>query len=345
MLFLACCNHGEALTREAVAPSVAAKTVYTLRHLYFITTRTGSTTFSEYTFANLTALDLLTTYPAQAEEVLRSIKPVEMGQVPLHPLDRCLDLFFLNTAEHVTLVLSPHITDELLVAAAAPYLAAGGNNHLLPIFEAAHSVMLAVFSAPQNADLTIRHLPCYIEALFKVFPSNLSARQFRMAFTTLMRLTTPPSVLFPSQPMLPATLLELLHERAMHAPTVPLFPQADSPTKDDPQAVLELSEQAILVLTTLDSLPQLHPELLEEWLPISASMINSIDEDIMRDHCRAHFWRMLVNGEMDPDRSSLCHAWWSTGGGRETVFCGPSTASDEGAQMSGALPDVSDSKL
>lgn len=52
--------------------------------------------------------------------------------------------------------------------AATPYLAAGGNANLLPIFEAAHSVALAVFSAPQNVDLTTRQLPFYVEALFQV---------------------------------------------------------------------------------------------------------------------------------------------------------------------------------
>ena len=307
--------------------------------MYYISSRQGAATFSQYTFVYLTAMDILAAYPSEAEAFIQLIKPAELGQVPQHPLDRSLDLFFLNTAEHFTLVIPMQTSENVLVAAAAPYLAAGGNNNLLPIFEAAHSVMLACFSAPQNADLTFRHLPFYVDALFQVFPSNVSARQFRLAFKTLMRLTTPPSVLSASQPMLPVTLLELLTERARHASTVPLFPQ---PTSQDPntppEAVMELSEQAVLVLTVLDTLPQLSLDMLDEWLPLSADMLNIIDDEAMREHCKEHLWHILIDGEMDPDRSQLCAAWWNTGGGREKVLFGGDGLQGHGHEMSGALP-------
>lgn len=291
-------------------------------------------------------MDILAAYPLQAEAFLHAIKPAELGRVPQHPLDRCLDLFFLNTAEHFTLVLPSQATEEVLVAAASPYLAAGGNNNLLPIFEAAHSVMLSAFSVPQNANLTTKHLPFYVDALFKVFPSNLSARQFRLALKTLLRLTSPPSVLATNQPMLAATLLDLVHHRARTASTVPLFPQSTSQDPDSPpEAVIELSEQAVLTLTVVDTLAQLSLELLDEWLPITADMINSIEDDLMREHCREHFWHMLVGGEMDPDRSQLCAAWWSTGGGRDLVLFGPEDLEEQKFEMSGALPGGSESKL
>ncbi|KAK5128060.1 hypothetical protein LTR85_005177 [Meristemomyces frigidus] len=335
-----------ALASDEVAPKLAAQALHTLRYLYFISTRLGAATFSQYTFVYLTAMDVLAAYSPQAEAFLHAIKPAELGRVPLHPLDRCLDLFFLNTAEHFTLVLPSQITEEVLVAAATPYLAAGGNNNLLPIFEAAHSVMLAAFSVPQNADLTTKNLPFYVDALFKVFPSNLSARQFRMAFKTLLRITAPPSALSTSQPMLPAALLDLLHARAAVASTVPLFPQPTSQDPDaPPQSLIELSEQAVLTLTIMDTLAQLSLELLDEWLPITAEMINSIADNGMREHCKEHFWHMLVGGEMDPDRSQLCAAWWSTGGGREMVLFGREDMEEQKFVMSGALPGGSESKL
>jgi hypothetical protein len=333
------------LTSVAAAPKLASQALHTLRYMYFISTRLGATTFSQYTFVYLTAMDILAAYSGPAETFLLEIKPAELGQVPRHPIERCLDLFFLNTAEHFTLGLSERTSEELLVAAAAPYLAAGGNNNLLPIFEAAHSVMLAAFSSPRNVELTTRHLPFYVDALFKVFPSNLSSRQFRLAFKTLLRLTSPPSALFVRQPMLPATLLELLHERAQHASTIPLYPQPSSRDPNaPPEAVIELSEQSVVVLTVLDALTQIHVELLEEWLPISADMVNAISDNAMREHCREHFWHILVDGEMDPERSQLCAAWWSTGGGREMVLFGHDTQQSE-TEMSGALPSGNDSKL
>lgn len=116
----------------------------------------------------LAAVDILSHYPDLAENFLRSIKPGDHGQIPAHPVERCLDLFFLNAAEHFPLVLSPEVNEELLLSAAFPYLAAGANSLLLEIFEAAHSVVLVVFAVPHNSDLATRHLPFYIDNLFAV---------------------------------------------------------------------------------------------------------------------------------------------------------------------------------
>lgn len=151
-----------------VAPFIAMQSLHILRNLYFITSRVGQNASSQYTFVNLVAIDILTQYPDLAENFLRTIKPAELGQIPEHPLERCLDLFFLNTAEHFTLTLPPQSNEELIISAALPYLAAGGNNALLEIFEAAHSVVLAVFAAPQNADVAAKHLPFYVDNLFAV---------------------------------------------------------------------------------------------------------------------------------------------------------------------------------
>ena len=139
-----------------------------LRDLYFISSRLGANAFTQYTFVYLAALDILSQYPRQADTFLRDIKPTEAGSIPQHPLDRCLDLYFLNTAEHFTLVLNPRANEELLIAAATPYLGVGGDQRLLEIFEAAHSTVLAVLAAPQNADLVVKHIYTYVEVLFKV---------------------------------------------------------------------------------------------------------------------------------------------------------------------------------
>ena len=139
-----------------------------LRDLYFISSRLGVNSFTQYTFVYLTAIDILSQYPAQAEAFLREIQPAEAGCIPQHPLDRCLDLYFLNTAEHFTLVLTPKANEELLIAAATPYLGVGGDQRLLEIFEAAHSTVLAVLAAPQTADLVAKHIYTYVDVLFKV---------------------------------------------------------------------------------------------------------------------------------------------------------------------------------
>ncbi|KAF2751143.1 hypothetical protein M011DRAFT_394980 [Sporormia fimetaria CBS 119925] len=326
------------LAADSVAPVLASQALHTLRHLYFITSRLGPASFSQHTFVYLTAIDILSAYPSHADRFLKSIAPQQLGHIPSHPLDRILDLYFLNTAEHFALVLSPATNEELLVASAVPYLASGANHNMLPIFEAAHSVVLSVLSTPQSAHITAKHLPFYIDALFSVFPHNLSPRQFRLAFKTLMRVTAPPSVLSASHPDLPATLLELVFHRALHAPTIALPPDETTLALQGSDAPPPpLSEQAVLALTLLDSLPFLSIPLLEEWLPLCADLVNAIDDDVMRDAVKARFWEVLVNSEMDPERSGIAVAWWTTKGGRERVLFG---REDEGEKymMSGALP-------
>src|ERR1700761_4527080 len=116
-----------------VAPKIAVQTLQVLRSLYFISSRSGSTSFSQYTFVYLTAMDILAAYPRQTDAFLHTVQPADPATIPQHPLDRCLDLFFLNTAEHFTLAIPSQSSDELLIPAASRYLSAGGNNNLLPI--------------------------------------------------------------------------------------------------------------------------------------------------------------------------------------------------------------------
>lgn len=321
------------------SPIIATQSLQTLRSLYFISARAGASSFSQYTFVNLTAMDILSAFPLQSQAFIESIRPAEhKSGVPEHPLDRNLDLFFLNLAEHFTLVLPTQLSQDLLIPAASPYLAAGGNNNLLPIFEAAHSVMLAIFSASHNADLTAKYLPFYIDALFNCFPHNLTARQFRLAFKTLLRLASPPATLAATEPMLSATLLELLFDRARHASTYPIFPLPQDENAEA-QAPAQLSEQAVVALIVIDTLPELPLDLLEETLPIAAQMANGIENGNTREYCKEQFWQSLVGGEMDPDRSELCHAWWSTRGGRDLLLFGERAEARDDLKMSGALPD------
>lgn len=325
------------LAGDAVAPVVASQVLQTLRHLHFITSRLGPAGFSQHTFVYLTAIDILSAYPPHSDKFLKIIAPPHLGQIPRHPLDRTLDLYFLNTAEHFSLVLPPTTNEDLLVASAVPYLTAGISPTLLPIFEAAHSVMLAVLSAPQSAEIAAKHLPFYIDALFAVFPHNLSPRQFRLAFKTLMRVTAPPSPISPSHPDLSATLMELVFHRAKNAPTDALPPDETSLAlqgSDAPPPAL--SEQAVLVLTLMDALPFLPIPLLEEWMPLCAEALNLIEDDGMREAAKGRYWEVLISGEMDAERSGAAVAWWGTRGGRDLVLFGREMG--EGVMMSGALP-------
>ena len=296
----------------------------------------------------LAAIDILSQFPVQAEALLREIRPPSVGRIPQHPLDRCLDLYFLNATEHFTTALSPELNEELLVSAATPYLGLGSDQRLLEIFESAHSVMLAVLSAPQNSNLLAKHIHSYLDVLFRVFPQNLSARQFRMAVKTLIRITSPPSLLSETQPLLPSTILELLRFRLETGSPALVQQDRDPPAPSPVEASMTptafqqppLSESATLVLTLVDALPFLPIDQLEDWLPVVAQSLSMFQDATESHMCRQRFWDVLSNGEMDVDRAALCVAWWDTRGGRDMVLFAKDHQA-EGPFMSGALGEAS----
>ncbi len=317
-------------------PFMALQSLHTLRNLYFISSRMGSNTFSQYSFVYLTAIDILSQYPVQAEAFLMEVRSAKISTIPQHPLDRCHDLFFLNTAEHFALVLTPQTCDTLLIEAATTYLGLGSDARLLEIFEAAHSVMLAVLSAPHNTNLLVRHIHPYVDALFLAFPQTLSPRQFRMAIKTLVRVTSPPSYIAELEPLLPSTLPELVRSR-LESASAALLPQ--DPSSHDQ---ITLSEQAALELALIDALAFLPMDQLEEWLSLVAESLTCVEDPSQRQTCKQRLWDTLSNGEMDVNRAALCVEWWGTRGGRQMVLYG-SSKEKEGPFMSGAL--VEDSKL
>lgn len=260
----------------------------------------------------------------QAEAFLKDNRPRPEGQISQHPLDRGQHLFFFNTAEYLTVILSPSCCEFLLLPAVRPYLGIASDSRLSALFEAAHSVMLAVLSHPQNADLLSQHLHAYVDILFAVFPQNLSPRQFRFGIKTLVRATSPPAAIFDRQPLLPSTILELLYQRIATAS------EAETPCKSEERALSisastssqgegSLSERSILVLSLIDSLPFLPLDQLEDNLPTTATALSSISDSIQAEVCRQRFRDVMSNGEMDVARSSLCLMWWGTLGGAQMV--------------------------
>nr|OQO16797.1 hypothetical protein B0A51_14140 [Rachicladosporium sp. CCFEE 5018] len=327
------------LASDAVAPDTASKALSALRNLYFISARAGASAFTQYTFVYLTALDILGNYPMQAQSFVQAIRSPPLGTIPQYPLDRNLDLFYLNTAEHLALALPEPAAEDLLVAACKPYLVAGREERLLPSFEAAHSTMLAAFSVPHNAGLAGRHMPFYIDALLRMFPGSVSPRQFRLAFTTLISIASPPSLVAATNPTLPAVLFDLLQDRVEHATNEVLPSMHDDSQSISASDAVPLSERAAIVLTAIDTLAYIPLDMLDYCLPATADMVNTIDDSEMRDHCVEHLWSVLMEGGMEPDRSRISHAWWSSAGGREHVLYGRGEITEHSLDMSGALPE------
>jgi hypothetical protein len=326
------------LAADTNSPGIASQCLHILRDTYFAAHRFGLISSSPYVFVNFTAIDILSQYPPQSEKFLETIRPVDIGRIPPHPLDRLQDLFFLNTAEHFTLVLSPQTNQGFVFNAAAPYVDPQGDPRLGEIFEAAHSVMLAILAAPQNAELATRIVPFYIETLLRSFPKPLTARQFRLAIKSVVRLAAPPSPMAVSMPLMQAIVLDLLRERMDHASEELLPPNPDlHPENSEP-----LSEKTVLLLSIIDCLSSLPVSLLDEWLPLTAELLHKIGHAGQRQQCQRRLWDTLSNGEMDVERAALCVAWWTSRGGREHVLLGE-RPEDQDYTMSGGLQP--DSKL
>ncbi|KAK4106799.1 hypothetical protein N658DRAFT_555586 [Parathielavia hyrcaniae] len=325
------------LRNHATAPVVATNTLHALRNLYFISSRNGNDAFQVYAFTYLTSLDTLSRYGPASAAFLHSIRPPS-ASVSLHPLDRTLDLFYLNTAEHLPLNLSPEDRDALILQHATPYL-----NQELPsavpspspvvrhLLEAAHSAILSVLSCPPPhtnhyypqypsssylpptaSDI----IPFYADTLLASFPARISPRQFRLAFKTVVRIVShSPALPYEAGgygmpgPGLGEVLMEMVRGRVPLAGT-DLLPPPPPPDEVGPGiGAGECSEQSVLVLALVDALPVVEAGIFEAWLGLVAEAVNLVrGEAVVREGVRRRFWEVLVGGEMDVERAAVAVA-------------------------------------
>ncbi|XWW92718.1 hypothetical protein V2A60_000644 [Cordyceps javanica] len=339
------------MLHEAVAPVVAAKSLQILRNIYFVSSVNGNDAFQVYTFTYLTSLDVICRSGAACEKFLGDFRPTDGLALPSAHLQRTLDLYYLNVAEHMPLSLTTEAADALVIKPATAYLGFDGamSPTMVQIFESAHSAVLSVLSCPQHSALTMQLAPFYIVKLFESFPRRISPRQFRVAFKTVIQMVSPPFPIAAQEPLLGETLLEMLLAAAAAASTTPLEPdEATLAASAESGAETTLqSAQSALVLALVDALPFLPLPLVEEWMDVAARTLNAIADPRLRRPVRERFWDILINGEMDVERSAIGVAWWGTKGGRELVLGGGRTAapSEELPMMSGALMPPPESKL
>ncbi|PHH73625.1 hypothetical protein CDD80_3669 [Ophiocordyceps camponoti-rufipedis] len=320
-----------AMMGDDVAPGVAARSLHVLRNLFFISSRDGNSSFEVYTFSHLASIDVLTRYPMETRSFLLSLWQDGVGMAPASHLERILDLFYLNFSEHVPLVLSTATCETFIVKPAEAYISHQGpmSSTIGDLFESGHSAVLSVLSCPRHSRLTMEMAPLYMAKLFESFPCHISARQFRVAFQTIMEMVSPPFPIAGLRPDLSETLLEMLRSVMASASNVPL--ENSSRRRVTSLAGQDgFSERSALVMTLVDSLPFLPLPIVGEWLTIAARSMNDIDDEALRAPVRDRFLDVLANGDLDVERAAVAVAWWGTGGGREAVLSGNS-------MMSGAI--------
>ncbi|PWW79554.1 hypothetical protein C7212DRAFT_356384 [Tuber magnatum] len=295
-------------------PTFSYKILLILRNFYFITSRLGPNVFSSYNFVYLSAIDILTTYPTPSEKFITDIAPTQAGIIPPKLPERLFDLYFLNTAEHFTHSLPQKVNEETILPCTSAYLHPPSDASLHAHFESAHSVTLSIIGAPKSADLGARMLPFYVDTVFKAFPASLSARQFRLAFGTLIRECSPPQEISSLQPHLAEVIIEILAERAKTALTEPLGNKVD-------EGAVGLSEKDVCVLALIDGLPAMEIGVMERWLDPTADLLNSIGNEGSKGRIRERFWDVL-SGELDVERAEVAVRWWTSAGGRDKVLLG-----------------------
>ncbi|KAI3400905.1 hypothetical protein diail_1112 [Diaporthe ilicicola] len=325
------------MRNDAMAPLAAAKTLHIYRNLSFISSR-GNDSFQVYTFSYHTCIDILARYREPATTFLRDTVSPNTGTIPTHALHKSLDLFYLNTAEHLPLNLTPETCEALIIQPASIYLSHSMplSRRMVELFEAAHSATLSVLSCPQNGPIAVAMAPFYAETLLVAFPSHISPRQFRLAFRTLMQILSPPFPVSATNPELAETLLEMVRFRIRTAGQSYL-----PPTHDQAQTAQEpTSEQSALVLTLIDALPFLPLPIVEDWMTIVGTALHEIPDVAMRESTKQRLWEILGCGEMDVERAAIGVAWWGTKGGRELVLFGPNQQREQDHfLMSGAIVD------
>jgi hypothetical protein len=323
---------------DVAAPAIAAKSLHILRNLYFISSRNSNNAFQVYAFTYLTSIDVISRHAPVAYSFLHETRPAENGPVSTTHLQRTLDLFYLNLAEHLPLTLSTEACEALIIKPATAYISHEGTMtpSMVDLFEAAHSAILSTLSCPQHSPLTIQITPFYVVKLFESFPLQISSRQFRVAFKTVMQIVSPPFPIADMEPQFSETLLEILRSNIAAAPGNHLPPTPDALSRAGSSAQDEdgpLSHQSSLTLALVDSLPFLPLPLVEEWLTIAAQALNEIEDPMLREPVKKRFLEILVSGEMDVERAAIGVAWWGTHGGRDMVYSGAA----QDAMMSGAL--------
>ncbi|KAH8738038.1 hypothetical protein BGZ61DRAFT_526063 [Ilyonectria robusta] len=325
------------MLNDVAAPGIATKSLHILRNLFFISSRNGNNAFQVYTFTYLTSIDVISRNAVIASSLLHEIRPAENAPVFTSYLQGVLDLFYLNLAEHLPLTLPTAACETLIIKPATAYMSHEGamTSSMIELFESAHSAVLSTLSCPQHSALTIQITPFYVIKLFESFPQQISPRQFRVAFKTVMQIVSPPFPIAEMEPQFSETLLEMLRSYTTAASTTPIPPKPDavSQAASSEQEEEPLSQQSSLTLALVDSLPFLPLPLLEEWLTIAAQAMYEIADPALREPVKNRLLEILVSGEMDVERAAIGVAWWGTHGGRDLVFSG----GNQPAMMSGAL--------
>ncbi|TNY22694.1 hypothetical protein DMC30DRAFT_348481 [Rhodotorula diobovata] len=164
---------------------LASTAVQALARTYFVALQFGQGGFEAWR-AVLAGLVESTTAVAvsPAEALVRSLEPARAGPHK-RAVERAEATFWLNTAEQVMRALGDEYVERVVLKGCRPYL---DDAAFRDSFEAAHSVVLAVFSTGKRCVCDVA--PWYIDLLLRIYPSLLSPTQLRVGYATTVAAVT-----------------------------------------------------------------------------------------------------------------------------------------------------------
>lgn len=148
-------------------------------YLYFITSKFGHDGFTTYKQVFYAAMDVLAQNPAKCLDLVKEVEPSNKNVSD--PMCRARVVYYLNMVEQVV-SLMPDEQLEAILRLLSPYLS--DSNHV-DLFEASHSVVLAIFEKNQRISKTLA--PVYVKIILDAYPIHLSLVQFRLAFKTVVQ--------------------------------------------------------------------------------------------------------------------------------------------------------------
>jgi hypothetical protein len=153
-----------------------------------------------------------------------------------------------------------------------------GRTHL----ESAHSVFLAILA---RGDILQDEIPQYIRyvyavtaplSLIQAFPMVLSPRQFRLAFSTVVKLSTATQV--------NAILTELLEYGKTS------------------------TDRVVFLLAMIDCLPWINEDAIQFWLDQIGVSIRTMQQP-HRESAQSRLWE-CISGEIAGERGIKALSWW-----------------------------------
>ncbi|BFZ60355.1 hypothetical protein YB2330_001391 [Saitoella coloradoensis] len=299
-----------ATRNKAESSRMASFVVQIMHNLYFITARIGGDTVATYDFTFRVALDIICQRPGEADKLLTEMAPSVQPETIYHPINMSTSLFFLNMSEHLAPVISPLLFKEIVFPVAQAYMKTPVQVPCRPLFEAAHSVVLALIMAPQMKEMASEVVVGYAQNTLTAFPGDISPRQLSLAFATLVQATAQPAPLYAKHPELSEHVLDLLLQRAGVAHI------GGCPVRLDDGGMVD--EKSACLLAYADSLPHVAPENMIRRLELLAGEVGKLAGEERR-RLVDKLWNVIAC-ELDVAKSELAVYWWHSFGGKDKTF-------------------------